>query len=75
MRYAQASFDFVMAHESPPWEVAFAHAVLANAAAAAGNNELHAKHYAIAQAEGDALPDAEERSIFEAMFRSVPAPK
>ena len=32
MRYADASFRYVTAHESPPWEMAFAHAVLAHAA-------------------------------------------
>ena len=75
MGYAQEAFDYVMAHDSPPWEVAFAHAVLANAARAARLGALHAKHYAIALAEGNALPDAEERAIFETMFRTVPVPK
>lgn len=74
MRYAQEAFDYVMARESPAWEVAFAHAVLANAACAAGERELHARHYEMAHAEGTALPDAEERAIFEAMFRAVPRP-
>jgi hypothetical protein len=75
MAYAQQSFDYVMSHDSPPWEVAFAHAVLANAAHAARLGALHAKHYEIALAEGSALPDAEERAIFETMFRAVPVPK
>jgi len=74
MRYARRSFSYVTSHDSPPWEVAFAHAVLANAAAAARETELHAKHYAIAKSLGSALPDAEEKSIFEAMFGVVPVP-
>ena len=68
--YARRSFDYVQAHDSPPWEVAFAHAVLANAAAAAGNRELHAKHYEAARDLGKQL-DAEERAIFDATFRTV----
>jgi hypothetical protein len=72
--YARHAFDYVMAHESPPWEVAFAHAVLANAAAAAGEKALHARHHEIAAALGRALPDAEERSLFEATFATVPVP-
>lgn len=72
--YARSSFDYVMARESPAWEVAFAHAVLANAAAASRDHALHATHYARAKALGSALPEAEERSIFEATFKVVPAP-
>lgn len=74
MKYADESFAYVMEHESPAWELAFAHAVLANAAAAAGKRELHSKHYERAQTLGEALPDAEERSIFQATFRVVPEP-
>lgn len=74
MHYADASFAYVASHDAPDWERAFAHAVLANAAAAAGNSALHARHHAIAGDIGLALPDAEERAIFEATFRRVPAP-
>jgi len=45
---------------TPGWELAFAHAVLANAAAANDERSLHNTHYA--------------RAIFEATFRTVPAP-
>ncbi len=74
MRYANESFAYVMEHDSAAWELAFAHAVLANAAAAAGDRELHSKHYGRAQTLGEALPDAEDRSIFQATFRVVPVP-
>ena len=74
MAYARQSFTFVTSRDSPPWEVAFAHAILANAAAAARDRELHAKHYAMAKDLGAALADAEEREIFDATFRAVPAP-
>ena len=55
---AREAYDFVMGRDSPAWEVAFAHAVLANAAHAAGDRALHARHYEMAHAEGTALPDA-----------------
>jgi hypothetical protein len=74
MAYARQSFAFVTSRDSPPWEVAFAHAILANAAAAARDRELHAKHYAIAKDLGATLADAEEREIFDATLRAVPAP-
>ena len=61
LRYARESFAFVTARQDTPgWELAFAHAVLANAAAANDERSLHNTHYA--------------RAIFEATFRTVPAP-
>ena len=72
MRYARSAFDFVTQHPSPPWEIAFAHAVLANAAAAARDGATHSAHYARAKALGAAL-GSEERSYFDAMFRTIPA--
>lgn len=73
MKLARPSFDFVASRESPAWEVAFAHAVLANAAAACGERALHEAHYRRARALGSAL-DEGERSVFEAAFRPIPAP-
>jgi hypothetical protein len=73
LEHATRSFEFVQANESPPWEVAFAHMVLANAAFAAGESELHSKHYLIARQMGMSLP-AEERSVFQTTFSRVPQP-
>ena len=74
MEYARRSFEYVTSHDSPGWEVAFAHAILANAAAAAGDARLHAKHYAEAKALGATIENAEEREIFEATFRMIRCP-
>jgi hypothetical protein len=74
MQYAGACFANVTSRESPQWELAFAHAVLAHAASAAGNAELHSRHFTLAKQMGQALPNAEEREIFEATFRRVPVP-
>jgi hypothetical protein len=74
LKHAQASYDFVMANDSADWEVAFAHAVLAHAAAAGGDAALHRQHYLQAQTLGEALADEEERDIFNATFRQIPAP-
>ena len=70
MGYARSSFDYVAARESPVWEVAFAHAVLANAAGAARDSATHTRHYATARVLGAAL-DEEDRSYFDAMFRTI----
>ena len=74
MPYAQASFASVTSRESPDWELAFAHAVLANAAFAAADAPLHAHHYALAQKIGSGLANAEDRTIFEATFSRIPDP-
>ena len=74
LAYARASFAFVTSHESADWEVAFAHAILANAAAAAHDAAMHARHYAQAKTLGAALADAEDRAIFDATFRRIPPP-
>lgn len=74
MRYASNSLAYVDSHDSAEWELAFAHAVLANAASAAGNSELHSRHYAVAERIGRALPDPEDLKIFEATFCSIPVP-
>jgi hypothetical protein len=74
MPYARASFASVTSRESPEWEVAFAHAVLANAACAHGDAALHAHHYGLASTIGHGLADPEERQIFEAAFSRIPLP-
>jgi hypothetical protein len=75
MQFAGASFAYFASHDCAEWERAFAHAVLANAASAAGNADVHWRHHAIAKDIGATLSNAEEREIFEATFRRVPLPR
>ena len=72
-RYAQEAFDYVMSRESPAWEVAFVHAILANAASATHEASLHAENYAKAAKLGAALPE-EDRVVFDRTFRVIPRP-
>ncbi|MFM1896786.1 MAG: hypothetical protein RLZZ385_1860 [Pseudomonadota bacterium] len=72
---ARAAFEFVMQEGAEPWEQAFAHAILANAAAAAGLQELHQQHYGQAEVIGTGLEIPEEREIFMATFTVIPAPR
>ena len=74
MPYATAALKAIQASDAAPWELAFAHAILANAGAAAGEAQVHARHYAEAQRLGDSLADAEDREIFSATFRLIPRP-
>jgi hypothetical protein len=74
LRHARASHAYLTSIDSPDWEIAFSHAVMAHAAAAANDQDGHRRHYAAARAAGDAIAGAEDRSIFEATFARIPAP-
>jgi hypothetical protein len=74
LRYATASYEYLMVHDPPDWERAFAHAVLAYAAFAAGERSLHGEHYAKAKELGEQIAGTEDRDIFLKTFRLVPAP-
>ncbi len=71
MRFATAALDAITSRDSEPWVVAFAHAILANAAAASGDTQLHAEHYIRAKVLGEQL-DATDKEIFFATFNLIP---
>lgn len=72
-RYAEECFAFVTSRQSPAWQVAFAHAIVAHAAAIAKDAATHAKHYEVARGLGAALAEG-DREVFEATFRTIPSP-
>jgi hypothetical protein len=72
LSYAQQSFDYLAAHEPPDWEIAFSHAILANAAYAAHEDKLHRQHYARARELGEAISDPEDKEIFFKTFELIP---
>ena len=74
MQFATSAFNSISSHEAEPWEVAFAHAILANAAATSGNAELHAEHYVKAKELGESLMDPQDKEIFMATFNLIPIP-
>jgi hypothetical protein len=72
--HARASFDYLTSHASPDWELAFAHAALANAARANGDRALYERQYREAARLGDAIASAEDKRIFMASFVRIPRP-
>ena len=74
MTFAASAFRTMTGADAAPWERALAHAVLAGAAAAAGNAQLHAEHYEHARIFTDALADPEDKEIVMATFRTIPLP-
>lgn len=74
MKYAQPSFNYLTGIESPDWEVAFAHAVLAHAAYVAEDLPLYIEHHSIASTLGEVIADPGDQEIFQRTFRRIPAP-
>jgi len=71
LQNAQFAYDYVAAHDSEPWEKAFAHAILAHAGAIAGNDALYRTYYPQAKEIGETL-EGEDKDIFLATFDRVP---
>lgn len=72
--YMKQSQPLFFAAGAEAWEVALAHAVAANVAAAAKDAAAHRKHYAKAFELVAKLPEPEDREILEATLRILPAP-
>lgn len=73
LRYAKSCHDYFTTRESDPWQIAFVHALMADAAALAGDSETHRSHYALARAAGEGLGE-EDRAVFLSTFKRVPTP-
>lgn len=74
LRQARASHAYLTSIDSPDWEIAFSHAVMAHAAAAADDRDAHRRHHAAARVAGDAIKESEDRAIFEKTFARIPMP-
>ena len=74
MQYATSAHGHFTTKDGAPWEVAMAHAVLANAAHCSGNTALHESSYRTADELVAKLPYPEERQILLATMRVVPRP-
>jgi hypothetical protein len=57
-----------------PWELALAHAVAANVAAAQADHAAHSEHYTVAGRMIAALSDPEDQKILNATMSVVPFP-
>ena len=66
--------QFLARPDTPDWELAFVHAIHAEAAHAAGDAQGHAASYHRAAEALAAIADEEDREIVSRTFRQVPAP-
>lgn len=75
LAYAQQSVDYFEHNPCEEWDTVFAHGALAHAAAAAGDHERHAAHYARAHALAGRIDEAEDRAIVDADLARLPQPE
>jgi len=73
LKYAQHCLDFFENNDCEDWDLAFAHAEIAQAAALLGDVSLHTKHYKEAQRRGNAIQGEVDRRIFLEEFARIPA--
>lgn len=74
MTKAKTMHAYFLARETPDWEIAFAHAIMAHAAHAAGETDIYRESYRRAEATIEAIADAEDRSIVQQTFQQIPRP-
>lgn len=72
LHYAQRCLAFFENNAGEDWDLAFAHAEMAYAAAVIGDKDLHAKHYAMAKEIGAAIQNDEDRNVFMEEFLRIP---
>jgi hypothetical protein len=73
-RFANSSSEYFSSRDSAPEELAFAHAIAANAAHCRGDAISHQAEYAAAQRALEAISNAEEKEIVLATLRVIPKP-
>lgn len=72
LEHARRCLKYLEAHPAEDWDLAFAHAEIAHAAAVLGDGTLHANHYALARQLGAAIAEDEDRLVFEAELARIP---
>lgn len=74
LEYASEMHEFFLSTETPDWEVAFAHCILAHAAHVAADMATYNKSYGDAVAALAAISDPEDKKIVQLTFDLVPRP-
>jgi hypothetical protein len=72
LEYATRCLEFFESNECEDWDLAFAHAEMAHAAAVVGDAALHKQHHDEARRRGESIHETEDREVFLAQFASIP---
>jgi len=70
--YARRSLNFFNTNPGEDWDLAFAHAEMAFAAALGDDRHLHEYHYRQAERLGQGIADEENRKVFLEEFKKIP---
>jgi hypothetical protein len=73
LHYAQRSLAFFESNAGEDWDIAFARAEVAHAAAVLGDTGLHARHYAAAKARGAAIAATKTGASLKRSSRASPS--
>ena len=74
MRYARRCLNFFNTNPGEDWDMAFAHAEMAYAAAVSGDKYLHSYHYQQANRLGENIVEQEDRKVFLDTLKKIPRP-
>lgn len=72
--YARRSLNYFNTNPGEDWDMAFAHAEVAYAAAASGDAYLHKYHYQQADRMGKAILEKGDRTAFLNVLKKIPRP-
>ena len=72
LEYARRCLAYFENEGGEDWDLAFAHAEMAHAAAKCGDHTLHSYHYARAHELGEAIQEADDRQVFLEEFARIP---
>jgi hypothetical protein len=74
LRYAEQVLKFCESNPCEDWDLAFAYAEMAFAASTVDEAILHRKFYELAEAQGPAIKDEEDRAVFLTEFARISRP-
>lgn len=74
LRYAGQVLKFCESHPCEDWDLAFAYMEMALANFVLGDPARHRQFHALAETQGQAIKDAEDRAVFQAELARIPRP-
>ncbi len=72
LEYARGMHEYFLSQDTPDWEIAFAHCILAHAAHVAGDDDIYREAFADAKLALEKIADPEDKRIVRSTFDLVP---
>jgi hypothetical protein len=74
LRFGNTMQPYFANHPTEPWELEFAHGILAHAVKLNGDTAQHATLYQLAQEALNQIESSQERELVDATFQHIPRP-